>query len=106
MADTVFRRQLSGRAFLNDPDVFLLRDSNTQLTANEKKNLAFVNALCGGLLFTSDNCADYSEEAKRVFEQALALRGAKVVQAYVDGGSVFVTYELDGQQETLKLCKG
>jgi len=24
----------------------------------------------------------------------------------VDGGSVFVTYELDGQQETLKLCKG
>lgn len=106
MTDSVFRRQLSGRAFLNDPDVFLLRDSNTQLTANEKKNLAFVNALCGGLLFTSDNCADYSEEAKRVFEQALALRGAKVVQAYVDGGSVFVTYELDGQQETLKLCKG
>ena len=106
MADTVFRRQLSGRAFLNDPDVFLLRDTNTKLTAHEKKNLAFVNALCGGVLFTSDNCAYYSDEAKQVFMQALGLRGARVTQAYADGGSIFVTYELDGDEQTLRLCKG
>ena len=106
MADTVFRRQLSGRAFLNDPDVFLLRDTNTKLTAQEKKNLAFVNALCGGVLFTSDNCAYYSDEARQVFMQALGLRGARVTQAYADGGSIFVTYELDGDEQTLRLCKG
>jgi alpha-galactosidase len=30
--DTTFRRQLNGRAFMNDPDVFFLRDENCKLT--------------------------------------------------------------------------
>ena len=105
MADTIFRRQLSGRAFLNDPDVFLLRDENTQLTAMEKQNLAFVNALCGGLLFTSDNCSDYSDRAIEVFSQALKLRDAKVTGAFTECGTVFVTYQLDGKEKTIKLCR-
>ena len=105
MADTVFRRQLSGRAFLNDPDVFLLRESNTQLTALEKKNLAFVNALCGGLLFTSDNCCEYSDEAKEVFLQALSLRSAKVTDARIESGKIIVTYLHEGEEKTLTLCR-
>lgn len=101
MIDTVFRRQLSGRAFINDPDVFLLRDTNTKLSAEEKKKLAFVNALCGGLLFTSDNCGEYSEEAKQVFEQALALRDAKVTGAYLDRDCVHISYTLGGEEREL-----
>ena len=104
MTDTVFRRQLSGRAFLNDPDVFLLRDTNTKLTDAEKRDLAFVNSMCGGLLFTSDNCSQYSEHAKQVFTKALELRNATVTDACMCKGKVIVTYELDGKQAVLELA--
>ena len=57
-------------------------------------------------MFTSDNCAYYSDEARQIFMQALGLRGARVTQAYADGGSIFVTYELGGDEQTLRLCKG
>ena len=61
--------------------------------------------MCGGVLFTSDNCADYSEQAKQVFTQALRLRDAKVTGAFTECGTIFVTYQLDGKEETLKLCR-
>ena len=44
IADTIFRRELSGRAFLSDPDVFFLRDDNIKLTEEQKQTLATVNA--------------------------------------------------------------
>ena len=103
MTDTVFRRQLSGRAFLNDPDVFLLRDTNTKLTTRQKKDLAYINAMCGGLLFTSDNCSAYSDEAKDIFAKALELRNAVVTDACMCKGKVLVTYTLDGEQSVLEL---
>ena len=53
--DTTYRRQLSGRAFMNDPDVFFLRDENCKLTEEEKKALYTANAKYGGLLLTSDD---------------------------------------------------
>ena len=45
--NTVFRRQLNGRAYGSDPDVFFLREENCRLTAEQKKTLAAVNALLG-----------------------------------------------------------
>ena len=60
--NTVFRRQLNRRAFLNDPDVFFLRDDNISLTDAEKDYLANVNSLFGGILLTSDNPGNYDEE--------------------------------------------
>ena len=32
LLNTIFRRELDGRAFLNDPDVFLLRDNNIKMS--------------------------------------------------------------------------
>ena len=62
LGNTVFRRQLDGRAFLNDPDVFLLRDSNMKCTPAQRKIIATVNSVFGSLLFTSDNVDEYSPE--------------------------------------------
>ena len=60
--------------------------------------------MCGGLLFTSDNCSQYSEHAKQVFTKALELRNATVTDACMCKGKVIVTYELDGKQAVLELA--
>lgn len=62
LGNSIFRRQLNGRAFLNDPDVFLLRDNNMQCTFEQRKIISTVNKLFGSVLFTSDNVGDYRQE--------------------------------------------
>ena len=70
--NTVFRRGLNGRAFWNDPDVFLLRDDNIELTWEQRETLARVNALYGGVKFTSDNVSGYHDAQKKVLRRVLA----------------------------------
>ena len=69
MTNSVFRRHLSGRAFINDPDVFFLRDEPTKgsgkpavYTEMQKALLATVNNMFGRVLFVSDNAGDYGDE--------------------------------------------
>lgn len=62
LGNTIFRRGLDGRAFLNDPDVFLLRDNNMHLSMPQRKIIADVNRLFGSVLFTSDTVSDYNDE--------------------------------------------
>ena len=62
LGNSTFRRQLDGRAFLNDPDVFLLRENNMHMNFEQRCIIATVNKLFGSVLFTSDNVGDYREE--------------------------------------------
>lgn len=59
--NAIGRRHLDGRAFMNDPDVFLLRD-NIILTPSQRYTLGMVNGLFGSLLFTSDYVKEYNTE--------------------------------------------
>ena len=69
LLNTVYRRHLDGRAWRNDPDVFLLRDDNMKLSMEQRETLATVNALFGGVLFTSDNVGAYDEDKRAVYER-------------------------------------
>ena len=69
--NTVYRRQLGGRAFGNDPDVFFLREHNCKLTAEQKQLLARINARYGQVLLTSDDPAAYTPQ---MIEQYNTLR--------------------------------
>ena len=80
ICDSIYRRGLNGRAFLNDPDVFLLRDENIKLSKKQKNQLATVNGLFGSLWFTSDNCNLYTNEKKSFFVQVLKLNKAKNIK--------------------------
>ena len=60
LGNTIFRRALDGRAFRNDPDVFLLRENNMHCSFEQRKIIATVNKLFGKVLFTSDNVGDYN----------------------------------------------
>lgn len=100
--NSVFRRQLSGRAFLNDPDVFFLREDNIKLSAEQKHKLATVNSLFGGLLLCSDNMGQYTPAAREAYARLLKTREAKNIRVHAERG-LAVSYELDGEEIRLDI---
>ncbi len=99
--NTVFRRQLDGRAFLNDPDVFLLRPCNNSLSTEQKKCLAEVNALMGSVLFTSDNFFDYTEEETKELSKILKIRDAEIISADLDDDTLTLRFRI-GEKKYIK----
>lgn len=90
--NTVFRRQLNGRAFWNDPDVVFFREDNLKLTDGQKKSLQQVNALLGGVFLTSDDMSKYTPEMKKSYSEVRALRGFSPVSVYTDSGITLSWY--------------
>lgn len=91
ITNAVFRRHLNGRAFLNDPDVFLLRNDKKEFpntksaplnyTWEQKELLAIVNSIFGDILFVSDNVGSYQDRQKDLLLQAYNGMGYKVLSA-------------------------
>ncbi len=81
LGNSVFRRQLNNRAFLNDPDVFLLRENNMKCTFEQRKIIATVNKLFGSVLFTSDNVGDYREEQLNELLKVFSKDDIKILRA-------------------------
>lgn len=100
--NSIFRRQLNGRAFLSDPDVFFLREDNIKLTYREKKLLADCCSLFGGMLLCSDDMSKYSTEALAQYRQMLRMRRAENIKVLADGG-LTVEYELDGERQSFRV---
>ena len=99
ISNTVFRRQLNGRAFLNDPDVFFLREENIKLTPEQKRSLAVANTLLGDVWLTSDDMGSYKPEQSAAWRELRALREAEVLSVNI-GEDVSITYRLKGQEKT------
>lgn len=81
LGNSVFRRQLNNRAFLNDPDVFLLRENNMKCTFEQRKIIATVNKLFGSVLFTSDNVGDYRDEQLNELLKVFSKDDIKILRA-------------------------
>lgn len=100
---TIFRRGLNGRAFLNDPDVFLLRDSNMVMTFEQRKLLAKINSIFGSLLFVSDNVADYDRRQLDVFEDTIRKKDIKIIKAeFCKKDIICVEYTQNGDYQSFK----
>lgn len=78
LRNTLGRWPLNGRAFYNDPDVFILRKDKQNLGPEQQYTLLIVNVLLGNALFTSDDVSAYSPEQESEFREALALTRAQV----------------------------
>ncbi len=81
LGNTIFRRQLNGRAFLNDPDVFLLREDNMHMTFEQRKIIATVNKLFGSVLFTSDNVGQYRDEQMQKLLEVFSKDDIQIIRA-------------------------
>lgn len=102
LMNTIFRRHLDGRAFLNDPDVFLLRDNNIQMTMPERKIIAQVNSLCGNLLFVSDDVSTYTDEQKQIFIDTVTKPKASINSAqFIKDKIIKIDYTIDNRRDSL-----
>ena len=92
--NSMFRRYLNGRAFLNDPDVFFLRDHNLTFTWEQKLLLAKINNLFGRVLFVSDDAGEYSEAELEVLKETFRESDAKILDVKCVGARADGNYEI------------
>ena len=99
---TLNRWQLNGRAFQNDPDVFILRDTKNNLKSNEKDTIFWLNWLLGNLLFCSDDVKEYDVKKLDLYKNIFQLKD-RTVQAvkYHDNDFYTILFENKGEN---KVC--
>ncbi|MDR0855003.1 MAG: alpha-galactosidase [Christensenellaceae bacterium] len=97
----LMRRHLNGRVFHNDPDVFLLRDYNIGHSWEQRKLLAELIKIGGGVLFMSDNVARYNEEQKEFLEYMLTPANIKTHSVNLDHDVYTIIYFYNGEKKTL-----
>ncbi len=96
--NSIFRRELNGRAFYSDPDVFFLREKNLKLKKDEKNALATVCSLFGGMMLTSDSMGEYTEEARQKCQQLRRNRDAAGLRVEADEpGVITLSFRLGGK---------
>ena len=98
LLNTVYRRHLDGRAFRNDPDVFLLRDDNIKLTRKQREILALVNALFASVRFTSDNVGDYDPDKRAIYDRLKTLSRKNVTGVERKHGRLVIRFR-EGEKE-------
>ena len=101
--NTLFRRQLNGRAYGSDPDVFFLREENCKLTAEQKRTLATVNALLGNVFLTSDMPSHYTD-AQRAEYRRLRDIFEHAEQVKVKNGRGGGLYSVSSVRQTAKVA--
>ena len=100
--NTIYRHLFDKRFFGNDPDVFILRKENNNMSKEQRIALSTINALFGSILMTSDNIVLYSERKKPIFERILKIfREGKVTYFYQKKKIIYVDYMVDGKNYQL-----
>jgi len=83
------RWQLNGQDFISDPDVFILRSDHQKLTTVQQNTVLMINALLGGVLFTSDDVGAYTPEQRSALEAALDWSESRVQSVTQTARDVF-----------------
>lgn len=99
--NSIYRRCFNNRAFLCDPDVFLLRRTNIKFTVEQQKLLAKFIKLFGGVLFMSDNLGDYNADQMATFNDVMT-DNAEIIAINEVNDKVFIDYIQDGKPDVLK----
>lgn len=105
LCNSIFRRALDGRAFRNDPDVFLLRDNNMHCTFEQRQIIAKVNKLFGSVLFTSDNVGDYNAAQMETLRETFRKDDIKIENAEFLAKSrniINIDYTQNGEPKNFK----
>lgn len=103
--NSIFRRHMNGRVWMNDPDVFFLRKDNLKFTDEQKYLLGRINNLCGNVLFVSDNAGDYDANAQKLLRVLFEKTDEKIISAeYTDTDIIKVV--TDRETFSFNLAKG
>lgn len=105
LCNTIFRRALDGRAFRNDPDVFLLRENNMHCTFEQRQIIAKVNKLFGSVLFISDNVDDYKPVQMEVLCETFRKDDIQILKAEfmtTNHDVLDIDYIINGERKNFK----
>ncbi len=83
--NTISRRHFSGRFFANDPDVFILRKNDNELSAQQRFSLLAINQIFGDLLFTSDNIGGYDSATMALYRSTFPALKHRIGRVEQDG---------------------
>ncbi|MBI9085945.1 MAG: alpha-galactosidase [Desulfobacterales bacterium] len=86
LTSTIGRHHLDGRAFGNDPDVFILRSHDNRMSADQRHTLFLINNLFGSLVFTSDDISRYGEVQMALLLSMFPVRAKKILKVTEDRG--------------------
>ncbi len=103
--NSIFRRHLNGRVWMNDPDVFFLRKDNLKFTDEQKFLLGRINNLCGTVLFVSDNAGDYDKSAQKLLRLFFEKTDEKIISAEYTSKDV-IKVVTDRETFTFNLAQG
>ncbi len=92
LRNTISRNLLSGRSFLNDPDVFILRSNKVKMEAHERLTLFRLNLLFGDLVFTSDDISRYDEDTLRHYLSQFPLKKQTINSVRIQTGAYYVDF--------------
>lgn len=101
LLNTIFRRHMNNFWFLNDPDVYLLRDDNMWMNDKQKEALTVLNHIFGGIYLTSDNLRYYDEKKNKVYEFAASLKDYKYYN--VEKSKNYITFDLSDGTNNYKM---
>ena len=97
LTSTIGRRHLNGRAFYNDPDVFILRSKNNNLSGKQRFTLLLLNSIFGGLVFTSDNIDEYSEDELEIYKSIFPMK-KKNIDRVIHGNALKIYFSIDDKK--------
>jgi alpha-galactosidase len=98
LESAISRRCFQGRAFYNDPDVYILRSTKEiKMDERQRYTLFFANLLFGGLVFTSDHVGEYKQNEKRWFLSQFPLRKKDLLSVREDNSLYSVAFETAGR---------
>ncbi|MBQ9520267.1 MAG: alpha-galactosidase [Acholeplasmatales bacterium] len=99
LRNTIYRSMLNGNVFYNDPDVFLLRDDNINLSIEQRKALIIINSLFGSVLMTSDNISYYDNNKKEILDFAFNIYNNATNKNYEKlGNNIKISFDLDNKK--------
>ena len=101
ITSTIGRRHLNGRAFLNDPDVFILRTPHQEMTPDQKMTLFRVNLALGAVAMTSDNLAEYTEDTLSAYLSTFPFETRTVRGVEKHDGAYLVRYDVGKEHRVL-----
>lgn len=94
LTSTIGRRGLNSRFFLNDPDVFILREENQKMNPEQRKTLFILNQIFGGLVFTSDNPEEYSKETLNLYKSQFPFSKKEILSVIEEEGVLFSRFTI------------
>jgi len=98
LKNSISRYELDSYAFYNDPDVFLLRDTNIKLSKNQKETLFWINQLFGTLLFTSDDISQYNKEQEKLYMKGFEIHTREILSVEENNDFYKISILLNNEQ--------